>query len=66
MDSIAPTRMNMLLLKGQIKMASDGVGLLKGKRDALMQELLTRARQLRDMRDELHDRGRAAGDAMAM
>ncbi len=66
MDSIAPTRMNMLLLKGQIKMASDGVGLLKGKRDALMQELLTRARQLRDMRDELHDRGRAAGDAMTM
>jgi V/A-type H+/Na+-transporting ATPase subunit D len=66
MDSIAPTRMNMLLLKGQIKMASDGVGLLKGKRDALMQELLTRARELRDMRDELHERGRAAGDAMAM
>ncbi len=66
MDNIAPTRMNMLLLKGQIKMASDGVGLLKGKRDALMQELLTRARELRDMRDELHERGRAAGDAVAM
>lgn len=66
MDNIAPTRMNMLLLKGQIKMASDGVGLLKGKRDALMQELLKRARELSAMRDELHERGRAAGDAMAM
>lgn len=66
MDNIAPTRMNMLLLKGQIKMASDGVGLLKGKRDALMQELLKRARELSRMRDELHERGRDAGEAMAM
>jgi len=66
MDNIAPTRMNMLLLKAQIKMAADGVGLLKGKRDALMQELLKRARELSLMRDELHERGRAAGDAMAM
>ena len=66
MDNIAPTRMNMLQLKAQIKMASDGVGLLKGKRDALMQELLTRARQLRDMRNELHARGRAAEEAIAL
>ena len=62
----APTRMNMLLLKGQIKMASEGVTLLKGKRDALMQELLTRARELRDMRNELHGKGRAAVAAVAM
>ncbi len=66
MDSLAPTRMNMLLLKGQIKMASDGVGLLKGKRDALMQELLKRARELSEMRDDLHDKGRLAGNVMAM
>jgi len=66
MDNIAPTRMNMLQLKAQIKMASDGVGLLKGKRDALMQELLRRARQLRDMRNELHTRGRQAEEAIAL
>ena len=66
MDNIAPTRMNMLTLKGQIKLASDGVGLLKGKRDALMQELLQRARQLRDMRNKLHERGRAAEEAIAL
>lgn len=66
MDNLAPTRMNMLMLKGQIKLASDGVSLLKGKRDALMQELLTRARQLRDMRNELHKRGREAMASIAM
>lgn len=66
MDNIPPTRMNMLMLKGQIKMAADGVGLLKGKRDALMQELLQRARHLRDMRNELHTRGRLAQAAIAI
>lgn len=66
MDNMAPTRMNMLVLKGQIKLAADGVGLLKGKRDALMQELLKRARELRDMRNDLHRRGREAASAIAM
>jgi len=58
--------MNLLTLKGQIKMASDGVGLLKGKRDALMQELLTRARQLRDQRNILHAKGRVAVASIAI
>jgi len=66
MDNIAPTRMNMLTLKGQIKMASDGVGLLKGKRDALMQELLRRARQLRDARNILHAKGRVSAASIAV
>ena len=66
MDNIAPTRMNMLTLKGQIKMAADGVGLLKGKRDALMQELLKRARQLRDARNVLHAKGRTAASSIAI
>lgn len=65
-DSFAPTRMNLLQRKGQIKLAVDGVGLLKAKRDALLQELLTRARELRAMRDELHRRGRAAAIALAL
>lgn len=65
-DSFAPTRMNLLQRKGQIRLAVDGVGLLKGKRDALLQELLTRARELRAMRDELHRRGRAATIALAL
>ena len=66
MENVAPTRMNMLARKSQIKLASDGVNLLKGKRDALLQELLKRARELHTMRDELHKRGRNARIALAM
>ena len=66
MQNIAPTRMNLLARKSQIKLAADGVGLLKGKRDALLQELLTRARQLRNMRNELHARGRASEASIAI
>ena len=60
MDSSAPTRMNMLAKRAQIKLAADGVTLLEGKREALLKELLTRARELRSLRNELHDRGRRA------
>lgn len=66
MGSLAPTRMNLLRQKAQIKMAADGAELLKGKRDALMQELIDRARHLRDLRDELHERGRVAEASLAM
>ncbi len=66
MASLAPTRMNLLRQKAQIKMAADGAELLKGKRDALMQELIDRARLLRDMRNELHDRGRAAEASLSI
>src|SRR5690606_5400006 len=65
-DNIAPTRMNLLNLKGQVKLAKDGVGLLKGKRDALLQELLKRARELRAMRDELYHRGRDAAVSLTL
>jgi len=52
--------MNLLQRKAQVKFAVDGVGLLKGKRDALMKELIERARALRAMRNDLHARGRNA------
>jgi len=58
--------MNLLRQKAQIKMAADGAELLKGKRDALMQELIDRARHLRDLRNELHERGRVAEATLAM
>lgn len=66
METLAPTRMNLLARKSQIKLATDGVALLKGKRDALLQELITRAKQLRSMRNELHTRGRTAAASIAV
>jgi V/A-type H+-transporting ATPase subunit D len=58
--------MNLLARRAQIKLAADGVALLKGKREALLKELLARARELRVLREELHRRGRAATVAIAM
>ena len=58
--------MNMLERKAQIKFASEGVTLLEGKREALLKELLTRARELRSLRNELHLRGRQAVASTAM
>lgn len=65
-DSVAPTRMNLLVRKAQIKLASDGVQLLEGKREALLKELLTRARELRSLRMELHTRGRRSVAALTL
>lgn len=66
MDNVSPTRMNLLARKAQIKFASDGVQLLEGKREALLKELIDRARELRALRNELHKLGRKAVVAMAI
>ncbi len=66
MDDLAPTRMNLLARRAQIKLAADGAGLLKGKREALLKELIARARELKVLRRELHRRGRMAVAALAM
>jgi V/A-type H+/Na+-transporting ATPase subunit D len=66
MDSVTPTRMELLARRAQIKLASEGVNLLTGKREALLKELIRRARELRELRQELHRRGRAAMAALAM
>ena len=66
MDNVAPTRMNLLARRARIKLAADGVNLLKGKREALLKELIARARELRDLRAELHRRGRRSRAALAM
>ena len=63
MEGEAATRMTLMAKKGQIKLASDGVTLLEGKREALLQELIDRAKALRSLRNELHVRGRrSVGD----
>lgn len=66
MDSVAPTRMNLLAHKAQIKFAADGVQLLEGKREALLKELIERAKELRNLRNQLHKQGRAALASLAI
>jgi V/A-type H+-transporting ATPase subunit D len=58
--------MNLLSHKAQVKMAADGVTLLEGKREALLKELIDRARELRAVRKELIQRGRSAVVAVAL
>lgn len=65
-ESPAPTRMNLLSRRAQIKLAAEGAQLLRGKREALLKELLKRARELRTLRKELHRRGRAAAATLAI
>lgn len=66
LDSVAPTRMNLLTKRAQIKLAADGVVLLEGKREALLKELIERAKQLKKLRTELQERGRAAVVSLAV
>ncbi len=66
MTGEAATRMTLMSKKGQIKLASDGVTLLEGKREALLKELIDRARQLRSLRNELHTRGRRSMVSLAI
>lgn len=65
MDTGAPTRMELMAKRAQIKLAKDGVSLLEGKREALLQELITRAKLLKSLRNELHVRGRRAVGSLA-
>ena len=53
MARVSPTRMNLLLKKGQIKIAVDGAKLLKSKRDALMKEFFAVMDTVLLSRDEL-------------
>jgi V/A-type H+-transporting ATPase subunit D len=58
--------MNLLAKRAQIKLASDGVNLLKGKREALLKELIERARKLRALRQELQTRGVMSAQSAAL
>lgn len=66
MDSAPPTRMTLMAKRSQIKLASDGVTLLEGKREALLKELIERARELRGLHLELHIKGRRAVGSLAI
>ncbi|MFP6583369.1 MAG: V-type ATP synthase subunit D [Candidatus Hydrogenedentota bacterium] len=66
MDSAPATRMTMMTKKASIKLASDGVSLLEGKREALLTELIDRAKELKLLRNDLHIRGRASIGSLAI
>jgi len=53
MEQVSPTRMNLLAKKTQIKLAQQGVDLLKKKRDALIQEFFEIVSKLMDSRKKL-------------
>jgi len=53
MEQVSPTRMNMLAKKAQVKLAKQGVDLLKKKRDALVQEFFAIVSKLMDARKKL-------------
>lgn len=53
MEQVSPTRMNLLLLKRQIKVAEQGVKLLKTKRDALFSEFRKMIEPLLEKEEEL-------------
>lgn len=66
MENVKPTRMNLLSRRAQVKLASDGLTVLRGKKEALLKELITRARLLLELQAELHKRGRSAAGSLAM
>lgn len=66
MEQVTATRMELMARRASIKLASDGVTLLEGKREALLKELIERAKQLRSLRNELHQRGRRAVGRLAI
>jgi V/A-type H+-transporting ATPase subunit D len=64
LEKISPTRMNLLQNKVQTSLASDGVNLLKNKRDALVKEFFTMVREMFSFRDELDERVRNAANTL--
>jgi V/A-type H+-transporting ATPase subunit D len=58
--------MNLLQNKAQTTLASDGVNLLKNKRDALVKEFFTMVREMFSFRDDLDERVRKAASTLNM
>ncbi len=53
-ELVSPTRMNLLQRKNQLRVAQQGVDLLKRKRDALVSEFFKVVRQALEARDRLN------------
>ena len=53
MEQVSPTRMNLITRKAQIKLAKQGVDLLKNKRDALIKEFFELVKPVVGLRKKL-------------
>lgn len=51
---VSPTRINLLRLKSELKVAKRGHKLLKDKRDGLMREFMGRVREVKELRARLN------------
>ena len=60
MEQVSPTRMNLITRKAQIKLAQQGVDLLKNKRDALIKEFFELVKPVVGLRKKLESK---QGDA---
>jgi len=60
MEQVSPTRMNLIARKSQIKLAQQGVDLLKNKRDALLQEFFNLVKPLVQLRKDLSEKFQTA------
>ncbi len=54
MEKVSPTRMNLLSRKSQKNLASEGVELLKHKREVLLSKFMDLVKPLMDKHDQLH------------
>jgi len=66
MEQVSPTRMNLQTRKSQIKLAQQGVDLLKKKRDALVKEFFAIVTKLLDSRDKLDELSHGAYQAVML
>ncbi|MCX5970302.1 MAG: V-type ATP synthase subunit D [Coprothermobacterota bacterium] len=66
MESISPTRMNLLARRSQISLAFQGVDLLKRKRDALVADFFDMVRQAYQQRDQLEKLSQKSYLALAL
>lgn len=66
MEKVSPTRMNLLSKRDEIKQVSDGIELLRNKRDVLLREFFLTVKPLRAMRGQFSSSAQRAVSSLAL